>query len=118
MPRQATLHKVATTKDENMTKSSDTGNFNRIMAGLTEVAEITQGKAEPARVYVPDTVDVRSIRAGLGLSQPAFAAQFGFNVASVREWEQHRRTPEAAARILLRIIEREPDAVRRALAQA
>jgi len=67
-------------------------------------------------VHVPDVVDVGAIRARLQLSQAAFAEQFGFSVAAVRDWEQHRRQPEKAARILLRVIERRPDVVREVLA--
>lgn len=98
-------------------KTDDT-NFNRIAAGLAEVAEIVEGRAESARVYVPEDMDVKAIRARLGLSQTAFAARFGFTASAVKEWEQRRRRPEAAARVLLRVIEREPEAVERALASA
>ena len=100
-----------------MTKADDT-NFNRIMAGLGEVLKILEGRAAPARAYVPEDMDVRAIRAKLGLTQAAFAARFGFSPAAVRDWEQHRRRPEAAARVLLKVIDREPDAVARALAAA
>ena len=96
-------------------KNDDT-NFNRIMTGLGEVVEIVEGRAQAARVYVPEDMDVKAIRARLGLSQVAFAARFGFTASAVKEWEQHRRKPEAAARVLLRVIEREPEAVERALA--
>jgi len=63
-------------------------------------------------------VDVRGIRADLGLSQEAFAKRFGFSLAAVRDWEQQRRTPEQAARVLLLVIAHEPAAVDRALAAA
>lgn len=95
---------------------SDDRNFSRIMAGLEEVAAIVEGAAAPARVHAPAEVDVRAIRQRLGLSQSAFAARFGFSAAAVKDWEQHRRRPEAAARILLTVIDREPAAVERALA--
>jgi len=42
------------------------------------------------------------------------AARFG----TVRDWEQRKRRPEGAARVLLTVIEKEPDAVGRALAAA
>ena len=90
-------------------------NFNRIMAGLAEVEAIVEGRAEAPRVFVPAEVDVKAIRTRLGLTQPAFAAKFGFTVAAVRDWEQRRRTPEASARVLLTVIDKEPDAVLRAL---
>lgn len=98
-------------------KTDDT-NFNRIMAGLGEVVDIVEGRAEPARVFVPADVDVKAIRARMGLSQNAFAARFGFSSAAVRDWEQRRRKPEATARVLLTLIDKEPEAVQRALAVA
>ncbi len=99
-----------------MMSQGDDVNFNRIMAGLEEVAEIVEGRAAPARLRAPAEVDVRAIRRRLGLSQHAFAARFGFSASAVKDWEQHRRRPEAAARILLTVIDREPAAVERALA--
>ncbi len=39
-------------------------------------------------------------------------------LATLREWEQKRRKPEVAARILLKVIEKNPDAVTEALASA
>lgn len=59
---------------------------------------------------------VRRVRQRLGLSQPAFAERFRFPVASLREGEQGRRMPGAATRAYLTVIDREPDAVARALA--
>ncbi len=97
-----------------MSQSDDT-NFNRIMAGLEEVVEIVEGRATAPRVRAPDEVDVKAIRTRLGLSQGAFADRFGFTASAVKDWEQKRRRPEAAARILLTVIDREPDAVERAL---
>lgn len=93
----------------------DKTNFNRIMEGLGEVEAIVEGKAEPARVFVPADVDVKAIRSRMGLTQNAFAACFGFSSAAVRDWEQQRRRPEATARVLLTVIDREPEAVKRAL---
>lgn len=67
------------------------------------------------RIRVPAEVDVKAIRRRMGLTQAAFAARFGFTLSAVREWEQWRRRPESSARVLLKIIEREPEAVDRAL---
>jgi len=99
-----------------MMSERDDINFNRIMAGLEEVVAIVEGRAEPARVRAPAEVDVKAIRQRLGLSQGAFADRFGFSASAVKDWEQKRRRPEAAARILLTVIDREPEAVERALA--
>jgi len=68
------------------------------------------------RVLTPRVPDVRAIRRKLRLSQSQFAAQFGFSVRTVQEWEQGRAAPDRPARILLRVIEKSPKAVERALA--
>jgi putative transcriptional regulator len=95
-------------------------NFSRIMDGLTDALAIAEGRADPAtyRVHVPSEVDVKAIRTKLGLTQAEFATRFGFPKATVTDWEQKRRKPEASARILLTVIDREPEAVERALASA
>ena len=60
--------------------------------------------------------DVRAARLRLGMTQPAFAECFGVALPTLRKWEQGRRRPDGSARVLLRVIQTEPDAVRRALA--
>jgi putative transcriptional regulator len=61
---------------------------------------------------------IQLIRKGLSLSQAQFAAQFHIPLATLKDWEQGRRQPEAAAWAYLRVIEGEPAAVRRALKAA
>ena len=68
--------------------------------------------------YVPADVDVRAIRTKLKMSQNAFAARFGILPSTLRDWEENRRHPDGAARVLLMVIDKEPDAVTRALAPA
>ncbi len=57
----------------------------------------------------------RRARAATGLSQNAFAARFGIPVGSLRDWEQGRRAPDAAAVSYLRVIARMPEAIADAL---
>jgi putative transcriptional regulator len=92
--------------------------YDKIKAGLEDAIAISRGEVDPAtyRVHVPDEVDVKAIRRKLGMSQRQFAASFGFGLDAVQNWEQGRRRPEGAARAFLKVIEREPEAVRRALA--
>jgi putative transcriptional regulator len=71
---------------------------------------------ETLPVHVPPEIDVRAIRRKLGMSQAVFASSFGFALVAVQNWEQGRRRPEGAARAFLKVIDREPEAVRRALA--
>ncbi|MBI1686469.1 helix-turn-helix domain-containing protein [Caulobacter hibisci] len=94
--------------------------FNGIMTGLADAKAFVDNPASAAgyRVHVPHDVNVKAIRQRLGLSQAGFAARFGFPRATIADWEQQRRKPEASARVLLTIIDREPEAVERALTAA
>ena len=67
-------------------------------------------------VSVPESVDVKAIRSKLGLSQSIFAAQFGFSLRTVQDWEQCRSQPDSAVRAYLTVIDRNPAAVQAALA--
>jgi putative transcriptional regulator len=79
---------------------------------------ILKGDIAPSRAWHFPKVDVRAIRAKTGLSQVRFAKRFGFSVGAVREWEQGRRQPEAAARVLLLVIAAHPEVVDEVLAAA
>jgi putative transcriptional regulator len=97
----------------------DTEFGRELVASMEEAAAILRGEKEPARVHLPPgAVDVRAIRERLGLSRPAFAERFGLAVAAVRDWEQGLRRPDPAARVLLLVIARTPDAVAEAVAEA
>lgn len=87
------------------------------IAGLREGLAHLRGEHVPGLV-VRKPVDVAAVRKGTGLSQDKFAAEFGLAVAAVRAWEQNLRTPDLAAQTLLRVIESDPDAVRRAVRAA
>jgi len=58
---------------------------------------------------------VSLIRRALRLSQEDFAGAFHIPLGTLRDWEQGRKEPDAAARAYLRVIAREPDTVRKAL---
>ena len=57
------------------------------------------------------TVDVKALRARLGISQEAFAGRYGIEVATLRNWEQGRTTPDGPAATLLQLIDRDPDKI-------
>jgi putative transcriptional regulator len=67
------------------------------------------------RKFAIDSSDIQKARKTLGLSQDEFADAFGVSASTLRKWEQGQRTPTGAAKTLLRIIQREPKAVIRAL---
>jgi putative transcriptional regulator len=91
--------------------------FDAIKSGLDDALAYAKGhknRGTKRRVQIAD-VDVRVLRRRLGLSQDKFAAAFGVSPSTVRNWEQGRRRPEGPARVLLHVINHEPEAVVRAL---
>jgi putative transcriptional regulator len=84
------------------------------LRGLKEALAFTKGELQGARVYKVkvERIDVRAVRQHLGLTQQAFARDFGFSLSAVRHWEQGKRHPEKSAEILLRLIATHPDLVR------
>ena len=95
-----------------MFKASDS-----ILRGARQALNYARGRRAGFVAHVPEAVDVKAIRRRLGLSQASFATRFGFALDALRNWEQGRRHPDVAARAYLRVIEREPEAVLRALSR-
>ena len=69
--------------------------------------------AEWARMKPVPRVSI--IRRAFRLSQEEFAAQFHIPIGTLRDWEQGRKEPDAAAKAYLRVIASEPETVRKAL---
>ena len=87
--------------------------IERAAAEDPDAPPLTDEQLAAVRVVWP--TDIAATRRRIGLSQAEFAAWFGISPGTLRNWEQGRRVPEGPARVLLRVIEREPEAVRRAL---
>jgi putative transcriptional regulator len=92
----------------------------RLLESMKELQAHLRGeiKLSETLYHVPPETDVRALRERLGLSQSDFAALFGFNVRSLQDWEQGRRRPEIPIRAYLAVIQRDPQAVIRALRAA
>jgi putative transcriptional regulator len=88
-----------------------------IIRGMKEAIAFAEGTADMSlyRVHIPAEIDVKAIRGRLGMTQREFAVRFGFSVNTVRHWEQGRRVPEGPTRAYLLVIDREPQAVQKAL---
>jgi putative transcriptional regulator len=85
--------------------------FEQMMDGLNDVEAFLAGEQEGFKAYVPQEVDVKAIRNRLGMTQAKFSDTFGFSLDAIKHWEGGRRTPEAPARTLLTLIDRNPAAV-------
>lgn len=89
--------------------------FERMMDGLNDVEAFLAGEQEGFKAHVPQDVDVKAIRNRLGMTQAKFSDTFGFSLDAIKHWEGGRRTPEAPARTLLTVIDKNPAAVLTAL---
>lgn len=89
-----------------------------IQRALVEALEFAQGtpRAAEFQAHIPDEIDIQRIRRKLNMSQAQFSQSFGIKLGTLRDWEQGRRVPDTSARALLKVIDKEPDAVARALA--
>lgn len=76
---------------------------------MREGGAILRGEMAPSCKFVIDGPDVKRIRANYKLSQSEFAALLGISVATLRNWEQGRRTPDGPARVLLQVAAKHPD---------
>lgn len=85
--------------------------FAELLESVRQGGAILRGELKPSRMVRVDEPDVRAVREGYGLSQSKFAALMGISAATLRNWEQGRRKPEGSARVLLRVVARNPKAV-------
>jgi putative transcriptional regulator len=115
----ATKTKRATKKRLRLAKGRPTVGA-RVIEGLEQAIAWTRGDNGEARVTLVQVprVDVRKVRAKMGLSQAQFATKFGFPPATLRNWEQGRSNPDAPTRVLLAVIAKHPQAVEDVLHKA
>ena len=94
---------------------------DELVAAMQQAVEHAQGRRK-LRTHKLSlrfrATHIRKIRERLKLTQPEMAVMLGVTVSGFRKWEQGDREPSGAARMLLRVMEREPEAVVRALKSA
>ncbi|MCF3945555.1 transcriptional regulator [Acidiphilium sp. AL] len=85
---------------------------------LREVAAWKRGETalEVVNIDPMPPERVRAIRRKVARSAREFEACFGIPASTINNWEQGRRKPDPAARLLLKVIEADPEAVKRAAA--
>ncbi|HEY3760921.1 MAG TPA: type II toxin-antitoxin system MqsA family antitoxin [Verrucomicrobiae bacterium] len=110
--------------------------FEKLQEALRQARVVRRGEATPSRVWnVTRSADGRILRRRLDpkeyqreqraewknnvavtrtrlrLSQNKFAELLGISVKTLHNWEQGRRKPTGAARVLLRVASRHPEIV-------
>lgn len=76
--------------------------FSMLVESMTQMNEIARGERAPSREFVVDALAAQETRKATGLSQAKFAAIVDVQVATLRNWEQGRRTPTGPAKALIR----------------
>jgi len=89
--------------------------FRELLTSVRQAGRIRRGTRRASRTTKFKPADVKAVRAGLEMSQTEFALMTGVSVATLRNWEQGRRTPDGPALALLRVTEKNPQAVVEAL---
>lgn len=90
-----------------------------LIESMQEALSHARGEKTGVLVHKVDvaTVDAKGVRKKLKLTQEQMALMLGTSLSGYRKWEQGARSPSGAARTLLRIMDQEPQAVLRVLAQ-
>lgn len=106
--------------DSHVRGNSDRDRLAAMTDAEIEAAALSDPEAQPlTAAQLSDmrrVARVKTIRQRLGLTQAAFAAAFRIPLTTLRDWEQHRSTPDAPARALLLAIERDPQSMMKLLA--
>jgi len=85
-------------------------NFGQLLESMREGAAILRGEKAPSRTFrIERGEDAKIVRKACNASQPAFAKFMGVSVGTLRNWEQGRRRPSGAARVLLSIALHQPE---------
>jgi putative transcriptional regulator len=89
--------------------------YRELSKSIKEAGRIRRGETKPSRVFKYDAIDIRKLRESLDVSQSQFARMIGVSKDTLQNWEQGRRRPRGPAKALLRVFEKDPKAVVRAL---
>ena len=91
--------------------------FKELNANLKEAVKVAKGTLAPKSVYVVlSPAEIKAIRASVKMSQAVFARSFQLSLDTIKGWEQGKRKPDAAAANYLRMIQADPEHVKRMLA--
>lgn len=89
--------------------------FNELLASIEEAGKIKRGELNASRSFDFPEPDVKSIRESVGFSQSKFATLIGVSPRTLQNWEQGHRHPTGPAKVLLRLVQTDPEAVFRSL---
>lgn len=104
------------TIDPTLPESLACGRINSAQVDATTEADIArQARADEAAARQDAARFVRRVRKRLGLSQTELAQCIDVPLESIRNWEQGKRCPTGAAKSLLKVLDKAPEAALAAL---
>lgn len=89
--------------------------FQKLVQSVKQMGTIMQGAKLAHRRTTQTDLNVKGLRERTGLTQADFSQMIGVSIRTLQNWEQGRREPEGPAKALLRVVERNPQAVLSAL---
>ncbi|MDC7228782.1 MAG: helix-turn-helix domain-containing protein [Sphaerochaetaceae bacterium] len=91
--------------------------FVLLVESIQEGGKILRKEKKPARIFIFSPPDIKNIRKNAKATQIEFASMIGVSVATLRNWEQGRRTPEGPALALLKVASVDPQYIKNILNQ-
>lgn len=80
------------------------------LEGTSEADLQAQQKIDAAAAAHDAALFAQRVRKRLGLTQLAFSRRIDVPLETIRNWEQGKRSPTGAARALLRVLDKAPEA--------
>lgn len=85
--------------------------FKELLSSVEEAGQIKRGEIKAFRSFEFPEPDVTSIRESIGVSQAKFAASIGVSPRTLQNWEQGHRRPTGPARVLLKLVQVDPESI-------
>lgn len=107
---------VRMTIDVQNPNAKPVGRIDSKRVDATNATDIAQHQAEDdANAMLDAAKFARRVRRRLGFSQAEFAERIEVSLDTIRNWEQGKRCPTGAAKALLKILDKAPEAALNAL---
>jgi putative transcriptional regulator len=87
----------------------------KLIAAAKETIAWQRGEIQLETYTLPAPMDVKAIRAKMGMSQAQFAETFALNRRTLQDWECSKGAPLGPVRAYLKVIDKNPAAVIKAL---
>jgi len=85
--------------------------FNELLNSVQEAGKIMHGELKASREFKFEEPDVKAIRKHIGFTQSKFAILIGVSMRTLQNWEQGHRHPTGPAKVLLRLVQADPESV-------